>query len=287
VGGDRPIGAELHSVSTGYFRALGISLASGREFSAEDTVTGRVPVVISEAAARQLYGNVDPVGKQIMFDQPGARRMDVVGVVRDVRFRSVDASMSPAVYRLVGEETGAPRFTTTLFIRTRMTGPATAAAVTQSIRSSGAPMSVAGVRTLTEIVRAETSTTRFVAALLLGFALAALLLASLGIYGVVAYTVSHRTKELGLRLVLGANDYGLLMSMVRRGSLLVVGGLGIGVVVALATSRLVSSFLFGIQILDAATYVGAILVIGAVGMAATFVPARRILRIDPASSLRV
>jgi predicted permease len=287
VGGDRPIGAELHNVSSGYFRTMGMSLASGREFAPEDTVTGRIPVVISDAAARQLYGNVDPVGKQIMFDQPGARRMDVIGVVRDVRFRSVDASSTPAVYRLAGEDSGAPRFTTTLFIRTRMTGPATAAAIAQAIRSSGAPMSVGSVRTLTEIVRAETSTTRFVAALLAGFAVTALLLASLGVYGVVAYTVSHRTKELGLRIVLGANDHGLLISLLRGGSVLIAAGLGVGVVVALATSRLVSSFLFGIKILDVATYVGVIVVVGAVGMAATFVPARRVLRIDPASSLRV
>jgi ABC-type antimicrobial peptide transport system permease subunit len=148
-------------------------------------------------------------------------------------------------------------------------------------------MSVGSVRTLTEIVRAETSTTRFVAALLAGFAVTALLLASLGVYGVVAYTVSHRTKELGLRIVLGANDHGLLISLLRGGSVLIAAGLGVGVVVALATSRLVSSCFLGIKILDVATYVGVIVVVGAVGMAATFVPARRVLRIDPASSLRV
>ena len=287
VGGDRPIEAELHGVSSGYFRTMGISLVSGREFAPEDSTTGRVPVVISEAAARQLYGNVDPIGKQIAFDQPGARRMDVIGVARDIRFRSVDASASQAVYTLTGEATGAPRFTTTLFVRTRMTSAATGAAVAQAIRSSAAPMSVAGVRSLTEIVRAETSTTRFVAVLLLGFAVAALLLASLGIYGVVAYTVSHRTKELGLRIVLGADDYGLLIAMLQRGSVLIAAGLGMGVIVALGTSRLVSSFLFEIEIWDRATYIGVVIVVGAVGMAATFLPARRILRIDPATALRV
>ena len=287
VGGDRPIEAELRGISSDYFRTMGIPLVSGREFAAEDSTTGRVPVVISEAAARQLYGNVDPIGKQIAFDQPGARRMDVIGVVRDVRFRSIDASASQAVYTLNGEATGAPRFTTTLFVRTRMTAAATGAAVAQAIRSSAAPMSVAGVRSLAEIVRAETSTTRFVAALLVGFAVAALLLASLGIYGVVAYTVSHRTKELGLRIVLGADDYGLLIAMLQRGALLIAAGVGMGVIVALGTSRLVSSFLFGIEIWDRATYVGVVIVVGAVGMAATFLPARRILRIDPAAALRV
>ena len=148
-------------------------------------------------------------------------------------------------------------------------------------------MSVAGVRSLAEIVRAETSTTRFVAALLLGFAVTALLLASLEIYGVVAYTVSHRTKELGLRIVLGADDYGLLIAMLVRGSALIAAGLGMGVVVALGTSRLVSSFLFQIEVWDRATYIVVVIVVAAVGMAATFLPARRILRIDAAASLRV
>jgi hypothetical protein len=129
VGGDRPIEAELHGVSSDYFRTMGISLVEGRWFTPEDSATGRTSVVISEAAAWQLYGKVDAVGKQIAFEQPGARRMDVIGVVRDVRFRSVDASASAAIYTLDGETAGAPRFTTTLFIRTRLTGPATASAV--------------------------------------------------------------------------------------------------------------------------------------------------------------
>ena len=246
-GGDRPIDAELHDVSTGYFRAMGISLVSGRLFADEDSTIDRVLVVISESAARQLYGSAPAIGKQIMFDQPGAKRMDVIGVVRDVRFRSVDAAASPAVYTLAGEDAHAPRFTTTLFMRTRMTGTATAATVANEIRSSEAPMSVAGVRTMTEIVSAETSPTRFVAMLLLGFAVTALLLASLGVYGVIAYTVTQRTKELGLRIVLGADDRGLVLAMLMRGSALVATGLGAGVVVAVATTRLVSSFLFGIH----------------------------------------
>jgi putative ABC transport system permease protein len=285
-GGDRPIDAELHDVSSGYFRTMAIPLVSGRMFADEDSTIDRVVVVISESAARQLYGSTEVIGKQIAFDQPGAKRMDVIGVVRDVRFRSVDAAPAPAVYTLGGEDARAPRFTTTLFLRTRMSGAATAATVAHEVQLSDTPMSVAGVRTMTEIVRAETSTTRFVAALLLGFAVTALLLASLGVYGVVAYTVSQRTKELGLRLVLGADDRGLLLAMVMRGSSLVAVGLGAGVVVALATSRLVSSFLFGVHALDVFTYGGVVAVVGVIGLVATFLPARRILHIDAGAALR-
>jgi ABC-type antimicrobial peptide transport system permease subunit len=139
---------------------------------------------------------------------------------------------------------------------------------------------------MNDIVAAETSTIRFVATLLVGFAITALLLASLGVYGVVAYTVSQRTKEIGLKIVLGANDQNLLIAMLRHGSVVVAAGLVAGVIVALGASRLVSSFLFGIRPLDAETYVVVAVVVTAVGLVATFVPARRILRIDAAASLR-
>ncbi|MGH9889468.1 MAG: FtsX-like permease family protein, partial [bacterium] len=230
AGGDRPIEAELHGVSSGYFRTMGIPLVGGRVFADEDTTIDRTLVVISEGAARQLFGNATAIGRRIAFDQPNARPMDVIGVVRDVRFRSVDTPGAPAIYTLSGEETGAPRFTTTLFVRTNVSGGAAAAMVAREIRSSEAPVSVTGMRTMTEIVRAETSTIRFVTALLLGFAVAALALAGLGVYGVVAYTVSQRTKELGLRLVLGADDRELLAATLARGALLVAIGLGSGVV---------------------------------------------------------
>ena len=147
-------------------------------------------------------------------------------------------------------------------------------------------MSVSGVRSMTDVVAAETSTIRFVAVLLFGFAITALLLASLGVYRVVPYTVSRRTKELGLEMVLGAEDQSLLMAMLRHGSVVVAAGMAVGVVVAFGASRLISSFLFGVGTLDAATCAVVSVVVTAVGLVATFVPARRILRIDAAASLR-
>jgi ABC-type antimicrobial peptide transport system permease subunit len=122
--------------------------------------------------------------------------------------------------------------------------------------------------------------------LLFGFAITALLLASLGVYGVIAYTVSQRTKELGLKMVLGADDQSLLMAMLRHGSAVVAAGLAVGVVVAVGATRLVSSFLFGVGTMDAATYLVVAVVVTTVGLVATLVPARRILRIDAAASLR-
>lgn len=212
--------------------------------------------------------------------------MDVVGVVRDVRFRSVDAASTAAIYSLAGEDPSSGHFKTTLLVRSRMASGVAAAVVAREIRSAEAPMSMSAARAMSDVVAAETSTIRFVAMLLFGFAVTALLLASLGVYGVVAYTVSQRTKELGLKMVLGADDQSLLMAMLRHGSMVVAVGLGAGVVVAFGASRLVSSFLFGVGTLDAATYAVVAVVVAAVGLVATFVPARRILRIDAAASLR-
>jgi len=144
-----------------------------------------------------------------------------------------------------------------------------------------------GSLNLTEIVRASTSSTRFVATLLLGFAVSAALLAGLGVYGIIAYIITQRTREFGVRLVLGADERDLLRAMVRRGAAMVGGGVAIGVVVAAGASRLIASLVYGVGLLDAATYlIGAVIVTG-IGLLATVIPARRIARIDPASALKV
>jgi putative ABC transport system permease protein len=286
VGADRAVQAELHSVSSAYFATMGIALVTGRFLVPEDTTTARTAVVLSESAARQLFGEDPAVGKQVIFDQPGSKRMDVVGVAHDVRFRSVDAASSAAIYTLAGEDVSSGHFKTTLLVRSRLAPGVAASVVAREISSAEAPMSVSGSRALTDVVAAETSTIRFIALLLFGFAITALLLASLGVYGVIAYTVSQRTKELGLKMVLGADDQSLLMAMLRHGSAVVAVGLAVGVAVALGASRLVSSFLFGVGTMDAATYLIVAVVVTTVGLVATFVPARRILRIDAAASLR-
>ena len=278
--------AELHRVSSGYFRTLGIEVVGGRPFVAEDTTTGQPRVVISESAARRLFGNVSAVGKVLTLDGYRGPPVAVVGVVRDVHFKSVDAVSSPAVYFLAGEDAGAPRFSSTLFVRTNGTPGAAISMVTREVRTSGIPMGVSEARPLSDVVRAETSSTRFIATLLLGFAASAVLLASLGVYGIIAYIVAQRAREFGVRLVLGANERDLLRGVMGRGAVMVVGGVAIGAVAAVAASSVVAALLYGVESFDLATYAVVVTIVTVVGLLATFIPARRIARIEPSNALR-
>ena len=282
----RSVDVELHSVSLGYFQTMGIPIDTGRALVAEDTTVGRTHAVISQSAARRLFGAASPVGKQIAFDGGRGDPMDVIGIAPDVRFRSVETETSPAIYVLSGEDAQAPRFSTRLLVRTTLPPGVAISAVTRAIRESSVPMSVTETRALSEIVRAETSTTRFVAALLVGFAVGAALLAGLGIYGVISYIITQRTREFGVRLILGADGRDLLGSIVRHGAALVTGGVAIGVVVAIGASRLIASLLYGVGSFDAATYAIVVTIVVAIGLLSTFIPARRIASIGPADALR-
>lgn len=282
----RPVDVELHSTSSDYFRTIGIVISSGRALVAEDTTVGRPRVVISETAARRLFGAASPIGKEVAFTGGDGAPMEVVGVARDVRFRSVDAAASPAVYVVAGENPYAPRYTATLLVRTNAAPGVAISSVTRAIRESGAPVGVSEARPLTSIVSAETSSTRFIAVLLLGFAVSAALLAGLGVYGVIAFIIAQRSREFGVRLVLGADQRHLLRTVVGRGAALVGGGVVIGVVVALGASRLVAALLYGVESFDAATYGVVAALVLVIGLMATFVPAYRIGRIDPSAALR-
>jgi hypothetical protein len=212
--------------------------------------------------------------------------MEVIGVARDVRFKSVETTSSPAIYFLSGEDAQAPRFSSRLLVRTTLPPGIAISTITRAIRESSAPMGVTEAGPLGDIVRAETSSTRFIAALLLGFAAGAALLAGLGIYGVITYIVTQRTREFGVRLVLGADGRDLLGAIVGRGAALVGSGVAIGVVVAVGASRLIASLLYGVGSFDVATYAIVVGVVVAIGLLSTFIPARRIASIDPADALR-
>jgi len=283
----RPIGVELHRTSADYFRTMGITMSAGRALVAEDTTVGRPRVVLGETAARRLFGTLSPIGKEVAFAQGPWVRMEVVGVARDVRFASVDAVESPAIYLLAGENTDLPRYTATLLVRTSLPPGAAIAGVTRTIRETGAPAGVSDARPLSSIVSAETSSTRFVAVVLLGFAVSAALLAGLGVYGIISYIVAQRSREFGVRLVLGANERILLGTVVGRGAALVAGGAAVGVVLALGASRVVAALLYGVESFDALTYAAVVLLVVSIGLVASLIPALRIARIDPSAALRV
>jgi putative ABC transport system permease protein len=278
---------EFHAVSASYFRVMRIRIMDGRGFIPEDTTASTQRVILSASAARTLFGTRPTIGRQIVLDGRGPRPMEVVGVVHDVRFTSVEAASSPAIYVLAGEDANAPRLNTMLFVRTTLAPEAALQAIGRAVRANATPLSIATAERVVDIVRAATSSTRFVATLLLGFAASAALLAGLGIYGVVSYIVSQRSREFGVRLVLGADGRDLVLATVRRGVWLVGGGVGVGLVAASLGARLLGSFLYGIGTFDLATDLAVVALVTVLGLVATFVPARRITRIDPAAILKV
>jgi putative ABC transport system permease protein len=273
-------------VSASYFRVMRIPIMAGRAFLAEDTTASTQRVILSTSAARRLFGTKSPIGRQIVLDVRAPRPMEVVGVVHDVRFTSVEAAASPAVYVLAGEDARSPRLNTMLFVRTTLAPEAALQAIARTVRADNAPLSIAKAERVVDIVRAATSSTRFVATLLLGFAASAALLAGLGIYGVVSYIVSQRLREFGVRLVLGAEGRDLVLATLRRGVWLVGGGVAAGLVAASLGARLLGSFLYGIGTFDLVTDLIVVALVIALGMIATFIPARRITRIDPAAILK-
>ena len=276
----RPIDADLHWISPEYFRVFRIPILSGRALAAEDTTVGVAHAVIGAALARRLFGGSDKaIGKSLILEGSD-RPMTVVGVVQDVRFRSVEGAPSPAIYAIAGEEAGESQYRQTLFLRTNVGEAAALATIRNALRSSGAPMSIATARPMRDLVRDATSSTRFVALLLVGFAGAALVLAALGVYGTTSYIVAQRSREFGIRLVLGAEILELTKGLVMDGMKMIAAGTAIGGVLAFAGSRFIAALLFGVSAFDVVTLVSVVALVGIVGLAAIAVSTVRVGQID-------
>jgi putative ABC transport system permease protein len=268
-------------ISPGYFEALHLPLIAGRSLSSSDE--GKLYALISEVTARTLWPGVNPVGRQ--FTRAGWTNapITVIGVVRDARTISLataDPLMVYMPYWYRCESTGG------LVVRTRQDPAAMADAVRKAIWSVDSGVSVPMVRTLGGIVTESVANRRFEMDLLLLFAVSALLLAGLGVYGVVNYSVVQREREIGLRMALGAqhtNIYGLVL---RDGLLPVLAGAAIGVGVAFAFARLAASLLFQVSPYNPAIVAGAVCVLVAVGIVACLLPARRAAHIEPMRALR-
>jgi predicted permease len=276
---ERPL-ADIRQVNPDYFRTLGIPLRAGRFFT--DSDRGRNVALVSPLAADRLWPGQNPLGKRFHVGDQSALN-EVVGVAGDVRGVSLNKSPSPTVYLPYWQR----NFNQiSLAVRTAMPPLAASSAIRSAIRAVDPEMPVPAFRTMDEIVSESVAQRRFQMTLVLLFGLTALLLASLGIYGVVSYSVAQRTNEMGIRLALGASSSGIRTLVLRQSLPPVVLGLGAGVVASLALGRVLSSLLFGIGVSDPVTIVGAIALLGTVAIVAAYIPARRATRVDPITALR-
>jgi putative ABC transport system permease protein len=276
---------QTYGTTPDYLRVMGMSLLVGRYFDARDTATSQPVIVISQTTAREVWGGADPIGSQVRVGsaERGAWRT-VVGVVGDTHHSDVTTPAGTALYL---PET---QFTDSFLVavlRSTTNDPAALVAPARSVlRELDPAIPVYGVGTLESLIGAAASQHVFVMKLLSGFAGVAVLLAAIGLYGVISYTVAQRTRELGIRVALGAQRLDLLRLVLSKGAMLVLIGLAAGVIAALLTTQYLGSLVFGVSPMDPATFGAAVVLLSGVALLAHLAPIRRALGVDPVVALR-
>jgi predicted permease len=286
--GEKFLNADIRVVGGDYFRAMNIPLVRGRWFSQEhDTRTTPRVVLVDERMAETLWPGQDPIGRRIRtggFDvTPDTPWMTVVGVVGAVKQDALDADSRMAYYRFAGQT---PSRAMNVVVRSAADPAGLAPAVIQQIRSLDPDLPIYRMRTMGERVAASLAERRFSMLLLTLLAGVALVLAAIGVYGVMSYLVSQGTRELGIRLALGAAPRDVLMLVVRQGMLVAAAGMSLGLIGALAGTRYMRALLFGVHASDPGTFAAIALTLAVVALVACYVPGRRAARIDPMVSLR-
>lgn len=275
---------EFRRVMRDYFTAMGTPVVRGRLFAAEDGPTAASAAVVNQTLARRIFGDSDPVGQQVRTgpSRSGAW-ITIVGVVGDVRHAGLDAEPLPELYlNYASNPPNSP------FIAIRTTGEASsvADAVRREARAADRGLSIYDMRSMEEVRAASVADRRFLLILITAFGALALLLASVGVYGVMTLVVSERTQEVGVRLALGADPAHVLGMIVRQAASLAAIGVAIGVTGAAMLAPLMASQLFAVRAMDRITFVAVPLLLVAVATAAALVPGRRAMRVDPVQAIR-
>jgi putative ABC transport system permease protein len=279
----RPL-AMFQNVTPDYFETLGIPLRRGRGFTLQDDAAAPLTAIINEALARELWpgypNGPDPVGQSIWIGASTAP-VEIAGIVGDVR-QKLGGEPTPAMYRPLAQFTSAGAF----LVRTNADPLRFANAVRAQVQAIDRDQAVSAVESLEDLEDAAFGQMRLIVPLLSAFAFIAALLALTGIYGVIAYSVAQRTKEVGIRRALGAQHADILRLVLRQGLMLGIAGIVLGAAGGLALTRFLKSLLFGISPTDPATFAGVAILFLAVAVAASYIPARRATRIDPMQAMR-
>ncbi len=277
--------ASYVSVSPDYFRVMGIPLLSGRFFDRRDILSSPRVTLISKTMARLYFPNQDPLGKQLIFGFPpgsGAMR-EIVGIVGDVRDVSLGQDPGPMMYVPYAQ---APFWGANVVVKSTLSPSSVAAAIRQEVQKMDKDLPVTDVETMPDIMETSLAQPRFRTFLLGVFAAMALVLAATGIFGVISYSVSCRTNEIGIRVALGASRSSILSMVLRESLVLTFAGMALGVPCALAASQLLGHLLFNVSANDPATLAAVACTLAAVATLAGYIPARRAMRVDPMVALR-
>ncbi len=274
-------------VSPGYFQTVGIALLGGRDFADSDLKRSPEVAVVNETMARYYFGKANPVGKRFAWSSKGRKDTEIVGVVRDAKYESLRQETPRLVYMPAAQAGQGPNF---LEVRATPKQTRSAAAIEAdcraAIREVNAGIKVVSIEPLAAAVNRTLTPERLVSWLAAGFGILALVLTSVGLYGILAYTVARRTSEFGIRMALGAGRASILKMVFREGLLLVGIGLAAGLAAAISLSHLVVSLLFGVPPHDTITFAAAAIVLLLVAAGASYGPARRATAIQPVTALR-
>ena len=278
---------ETSSVTPDYFHLLGVTLQRGRLFGEMDNETAPAVAVINEAFARTYWPSGDPLGERLKLSPEDSSWTTVVGVIADARTESLVESSVPQIYTSLYQapSQGASK-ELVIFLRGRLDPAATPVELREQVQAVNPELPVFGAQTLNDALSASLSERRFSMEMVGLFALTALLLAGLGIYGVISYIVSERTHEIGIRLALGAQSRNILRMVLRQGLGLAIAGAAVGLVCALILSHLMAGLLYGVRPTDPVTFAGVALLLIGVALLASYIPARRAIRVDPLVALR-
>ncbi len=281
----RPGYAEYRQASQNYFAAMGIPLLRGRLFQREDGPDSPHVAVISRSLADKVWPGEDPIGQRIQFGNMDGdlRLLNIVGIVGDVREYGLDADVRPAVYSYSLQRPQSSYLS--IVARSQADSGALVSAMRRVVQSMDDQIPIT-FRTLEQIFSTSLDSRRFSLVIFGVFASVALLLAAMGIYGVMSYTVSQRTPEIGIRIALGASSKNVLGLTMGQGLKLTMIGVALGGIGALALTRLLASLLFGVSVTDPATFVGIALLLTSVALLACYLPARRATKVDPMMALR-
>lgn len=276
--------AEEITISPDYFTVMQVPLVSGRYFTEADE-DGKQPVaIVDQTTARKYWAGRDPIGRRVRFGSaPRQPWRTVVGVVKDVRSDGLDIAGIPHLYACLYQS---PNRNLSVVLRTSLPASALEAQIRHEVQSIDSGLPVFGVSSMNDVLDQSLASRRFSAQLVGGFAALSLLLASIGIYGVLAYMVGQRSREIGLRMALGATRANILKLILRRGAGLACGGVLAGMFLAASLASMMTALLYGVQPHDPAVFLSAPLVLLAVALLASYLPARRATRVDPIFALR-
>jgi predicted permease len=278
---------DVHIVSPAYVTALGIQLLRGRQFTDSDNENAPQVAMINAQVARQYFGARDPVGQRFMFGHPSSKRtpkwITITGVVGDTKMYGLANPSRLEIYLPFRQSASGSM---TLVVKSAIDPAALTSEIRGVVASIDKDQPVFSVATMQQLVRDSVSTRRISFIVLGSFSALALVLAAIGIYGVISYSVAQRTHEIGIRMALGAGRGNVLGMVIGQGARIAGAGVAIGIVAAFGLTRLMTNLLFNVSPADPVTFAAVVVVLGAIALVASWIPARRTLRVDPMSALR-